>query len=114
MRTVFWDINLTLVTSSMTLGEVQVKPLSKGALEEAKRFRDTIAQVATIISFDMKTADAYARIRSTTTVRGADAIQLACAAAADVDLFVTNDKALLKLPSIEGIGFITPMDRVPF
>jgi len=41
-----------------------------------------------------------------------DALQLACASAAGVDLFVTND-ARLQNNKVEGIQFIVSLDRVP-
>jgi predicted nucleic acid-binding protein len=54
----------------------------------------------------------YATLRSTHNIRNADAIQLACAAHFGVDLFITNDKQLHKL-DVPGIGFITPLEKVP-
>ena len=102
-----------LVTSAMTVGEIQVKPVQTGHPEEAQRYRNTILQSALVVPFDIKAADAYASIRSTSSVRGADAIQLACASAADVHLFITNDTHLLKL-RIPGIRFfISSLEQAP-
>jgi hypothetical protein len=39
-------------------------------------------------------------------------MQLACAASAGVDLFITND-ARLHSKQIHGIQFIVPLERVP-
>jgi predicted nucleic acid-binding protein len=41
-----------------------------------------------------------------------DAIQLACAAAAGIDLFITNDDRLSKF-HVQGIHFITGLDQAP-
>lgn len=102
-----------LITSSLTLGEVQVKARRMDQLSEALRFRDAIKAVSTIVSFDSNCADAYAMVREKTEVKGADAIQLACASAIGVEVFVTNDKRLQGI-SLPGIHFITSIDRVPF
>src|SRR5436189_4514555 len=84
-----------LVTSALTLGELLVKPREKG--EAAVRDHETIIrQIATILPFDAPGASRYAAIRADRTVKAPDAIQLACAAAAGVDLFITNDDRLSK------------------
>ena len=46
------------------------------------------------------------------SVKPADAIQLACAAAAKVDLFLTNDVDLTQ-KTIPEIPFLTTIDRAP-
>lgn len=51
----------------------------------------------------------HARIRRQNRVAPADAIHLASAAEAGVDLFLTNDRALLELV-VDGIQFIAGMD----
>jgi predicted nucleic acid-binding protein len=102
-----------LVTSSMTLGEIQVKARRMGRYEDADRYRNAVIQVASIVGFDVKAADAYAMIREKTNIRGADAIQLACASAVGVEVFITNDKQLHNL-SIPNVHFIVPLDRIPF
>ena len=101
-----------LITSSMTLGEIQVKARKLGRIDEADRYRGAITQTASIIPFDNKAADAYAIIREKTNIRGADAIQLACASAIGVEIFITNDVQLQRL-SIPNVHFIVPIDRVP-
>src|SRR5439155_20387518 len=55
----------------------------------------------------------YARLRRDRSLRAPDAIQLACAATAGVDLFITNDTRLHST-KVAGIQFIVPLDRVPF
>jgi hypothetical protein len=57
-------------------------------------------------------AMAYARLRADRSLRPPDTIELACAASAGVDLFITND-ARLHSKQIPGIQFIVPLDRAP-
>jgi predicted nucleic acid-binding protein len=65
-----------------------------------------------VISFNEAAADLYAKLRENPAIRPADAIQLSCAGAAGVELFITNDKALQRL-TVPGIHFITSLDKVP-
>jgi predicted nucleic acid-binding protein len=65
-----------------------------------------------MLPLDIAAAKIYASLRSDRSLRAPDAIQLACAAAAGVDLFVTND-ARLQGKHVNGIQFIVPLDRVP-
>ena len=51
----------------------------------------------------------YARIRAQCKVSPADAIHLASAAGANVDLYLSNDGTLKKL-KIDGIRFIAGLD----
>ena len=101
-----------IVTSSMTLGEVLVKPTKLGQTSLIEQYDRAIRSSAQIISFDTSVAWRYASLRATHTLRNADAIQLACAAHFGVDLFITNDKHLHKL-DVPGIGFIAPLEKVP-
>ena len=78
----------------------------------ADRFRDAIRQTSQIVPFDEPAADIYATLRCNPAIKPPDAIQLACAAASGVHLFITNDKALHKL-SIPGIHFICSVEGAP-
>src|SRR5436309_3346632 len=115
MASVFWDSNLfiylledfggrseqvahlyvrmrergdRLVTSSLTIGEVLVKPLEQGNVELQRRFELVLAQEAAIQDLTRASARRYAAIRLDRSIRPQDAIQLACAAEAGVDLFI--------------------------
>jgi len=66
-----------------------------------------------LVTFGLDAAKRYGEIRSRERVRPADAIQLACAAAAGTDLFVTNDARLSNLV-IPGVTFISGLDRIPY
>ncbi len=101
-----------LLTSTLTLGEVLVKPLQMGDLKLASLYQQELALSSVLVPFDAKAAGTYARLRSDRALRAPDAIQLACAATAGVDLFVTNDIRLYS-KQIPGIQFIVPLDRVP-
>lgn len=101
-----------LVTSAMTLGEVLVKPTKLGQTSLIEQYDRAIRTTAQLISFDPQIAWRYASLRSTHTIRNADAIQLACAAHFGVDLFITSDTRLHKL-NVPGIGFIAPLEKVP-
>ncbi len=101
-----------LLTSSMTLGEIQVGPRRAGNPALATKYRDAILQTCTVIPFDTKAADIYANLRENSSIKPPDAIQLSCAAAAGVELFITNDAALHRL-SVPGIHFITSLANAP-
>jgi predicted nucleic acid-binding protein len=107
------DRNDDLLTSTMTLAEVQVGPRKTKNYDLADRYRDAILQTSVVIPFDIKAAGIYAQIRENTIIKPPDAIQLSCAAAAGVEMFVTNDTGLHRL-NIPGIHFITSISKVPF
>lgn len=101
-----------LVTSAMTLGEILVKPNQSGDASAVSYYRKLITSTATVVPFDENAAAVYARIRTDRSLKPPDAIQLACAASAGVDLFITND-ARLHPKQVPGIQFIVSLDRVP-
>jgi predicted nucleic acid-binding protein len=101
-----------IVTSTMTLGEVLVKPTKLGQTSLIEEYDRAIRATSEVVSFDGHIAWRYATLRATHTLRSADAIQLACAAHKGVDLFITNDKQLHAL-NVPGIGFIAPLEKVP-
>ncbi len=101
-----------LLTSTLTLGEILVKPVEKGDQALALRYEQAIAATALLSSFDAKAAKIYATLRCDRSLRPPDAIQLACASAAGTDLFITND-GRLGTKRAPGIQFIVPLDRVP-
>jgi predicted nucleic acid-binding protein len=98
-----------LLTSALTLGELLVKPGERSESAVADHDR-TIRQIATIIPFDADCARRYAAIRADRSIKAPDAIQLACAAAAEVDLFITNDDRLSR-KHVPGIKFIASLER---
>jgi len=100
-------------TSTLTLGEVLVHPYAHGATELAQKYEQALTSKGMhLLNFDAKAARHYAHIRQDKTIKPPDAIQLAVAAAANCDLFVTNDDRLTR-KIIPGIHFIAGLDRVP-
>ena len=100
-----------LYTSTLTLGEILVKPMEAGNEVLGRRYEAALRQGAAIIPFDVDAARLYAGIRKDRTIRPPDAIQLACAAQARVDLFITNDERL-SMKSIPRIQFVSSLQRV--
>jgi predicted nucleic acid-binding protein len=101
-----------LLTSALTLGEILVKPAEEGNDELCRKYEEAITRVSLVLPFDLRAARLYASIRCDRSVRAPDAMQLACAAGAVVDLFVTNDRRLQK-KRVDGIQFIVSLDEVP-
>jgi predicted nucleic acid-binding protein len=101
-----------LLTSTFTLGEILVKPAEQGDTELCRRYEHTIAATSLLVPFDADAARRYAVVRCDRTLRAPDAIQLSCAAAARVDLFITND-GRLHGKQVAGIHFIVPLTGAP-
>lgn len=101
-----------LFTSTLSLGEILVKPLEAKNLALADQYEIAIKTTSVLLPLDANAAKIYAGLRSDRSLRAPDAIQLACAASAKVDLFITND-ARLQGKHVDGIQFIAPLDRVP-
>ena len=102
-----------LLTSTLTVGELLTGPEKAGNKQLGQEYEEAIRLVAVIVGFDMTAAQRYARLRAhPPKIAAPDAIQLACAASAGVDLFLTNDTRLHSL-HVDGIQFITSVDRAP-
>ena len=99
-----------LCTSSFTVGEILVGPYKMGASETTRQLREVFkAPFVEVIPYTIETADLCAGIRAPRGVSPADSIHLACAAQARIDLFLTNDAALVG-KVIPGIQFIVGLD----
>jgi predicted nucleic acid-binding protein len=99
-----------LCTSVFTVGEVLTGPrkLNDAAgISGLKKFFGS--SEVEILPFTMEAADRYSMIRAEMRISQAHAIHLATAAAAGVDLWVTNDDDLRKLV-IPGIRFFADID----
>jgi predicted nucleic acid-binding protein len=100
-----------LLTSAFTLGEVLVKPYSAGNLPLADRYEQVLGTPGvSVILFDRACARLYARLRQDKTLKPPDAIQLACAASAQCDLFITDDDRLTR-KVVPGVQFIASLER---
>lgn len=99
-----------LCTSIFTVGEVLTGPRKRNdaaGISGLKRFFGS--KEVEILPFTIEAADRYSMIRAEARVKQADGIHLATAAAAGVDVFVTNDGKLRKLV-IPGIRFFADLD----
>jgi len=99
-----------LYTSALTVGEILVKPTEAANEVLCRQYDAALRQGTTIVALDVEAARLYAGIRKDRTIRPPDAIQLACAAQARVDLFITNDERL-SMKSIPRIQFISSLHR---
>ena len=99
-----------LYTSTLTLGEILIKPLEAGDEILARRYESALLQGAVIVPFDVEPARLYANLRKDRSIHPPDAIQLACASHAHVDLFITNNERL-SIKSIPGIQFVSSLGR---
>ena len=100
-----------LLTSTLTLAEVLVKPTALGDLAWADQYEKLLSTPGvSLLPFDRASARIYAQLRQDKTIKPPDAIQLACAASAKCDLFITNDERLSR-KIVPGIQFISSLDR---
>ncbi len=99
-----------LCTSAFSLAEVLVGPYKRKQPQLAAAFRDFFRPpTVDLLPFSAGTAERYAQLRAESGIAPPDAIHLATAAEAGVDLFVTNDSGLRNLV-VPGIRFITGLD----
>jgi uncharacterized protein len=99
-----------LCTSCFAIGEVLVGPHKMRANHLVEQIRRILRPpFLEVIPFTLETADHYAAIRAAHAVSAPDAIHLACAAQAGIDLFLTNDSSLIS-KVVPGIQFIAGID----
>jgi uncharacterized protein len=104
-----------LITATLTWGEVLAGVYKRGT--DKKRIQEVGAAfnsaVSEVIPFTLETADLFGQIKGSWKIPSADAIHLACAASANTDLFLTNDKNLVG-KFVPGIQFIALLDTPLF
>ena len=105
--------NDQLYTSTLTLGEILVKPMEAGDERLQATYQELLSAGAVLIPFDESAAVLYATIRLDHSIKPPDAIQLACASAAGVDMFITNDERLSQ-KVVPGIQFVVSLDKAFF
>lgn len=99
-----------LCSSAFGVGELLVGALKRGDRGLAETIRATMRPPhVELLPFDAAAAERYAEVRARHGTSPPDAIHLACAAAAGVDLFLTNDARLTRL-DVPGIRFIAGLD----
>jgi len=102
-----------LFTSTLTIGEILTMPVGmKDRVMEQQYLHFFRGGGVNILSFDIPAAVAFAHVRQDRSIRPPDAIQLACAAAGKINLFITNDERLSSM-NVPGIDFITGLNRAP-
>jgi predicted nucleic acid-binding protein len=100
-----------LFTSYLALGEVMAGGEKMPRPQKAATLRATIREMGfTCLPFDEGAVAPFSRLRAKDKVKIADAIHLACAASAGIDLFLTGDKQLARL-DIPGIQFIADFNN---
>ena len=102
------DEGLEVVTSTFSLAEILVRPLSVGKHNVARRYRELICQIGAL-PFGVEEAQRFAQIRAQyPDVKPADALQLACASVLGVDFFLTSERRL-KWLTVENIGAVNTL-----
>jgi len=100
----------SLFTSYLALGEVLAGAAKSPDPAKSLAVRSTLDQLGfTYLPFDEPAVAPFARLRSTTSVKRADALHVSCAAAANIDLFLTGDQQLVGL-NVPGIQFIVDFE----
>lgn len=98
--------NDTLFTSYLALGEIQAGIEKSANPQKTRAVQETMREAGfSYLPFDQAAVAPFSHLRSKTKLKVADAIHLACAASAGIDLFLTGDKQLLKI-DVPGIQFI--------
>ena len=86
-----------LCTSTLSLGEILVKPFTDGKLEQVEAYVRLFQEIE-IVPFGQKEAITFARLHSQfPSLKPPDAIQLSCALESGAANFVTNDNRLNSL-----------------
>jgi uncharacterized protein len=102
--------NDVLCTGVFTVGEVLTGPRKRNDLTGTQIIKEFFAgKEVEILPFGIDSADRYSMIRAAENVSQADAIHMATAAVAGVELFVTNDRKLRTL-LVPGIKFFADLD----
>jgi predicted nucleic acid-binding protein len=90
------------ISSTITLMEINVKPIQLGRLEVARQYEALLVNFPNLSIFDITrdVARIAARIRADFRVRSPDALQVATALIHGAEIFITNDQQLSRLQTI--------------
>lgn len=100
----------SLYCSYLALGEIMAGAESSADQQKGIVIRNRIREMGfDFLPFDEGAVIPFSRLRAKEKLRAADAIHLACAASAGIDLFLTGDKQLTKL-HVPGVKFIADID----
>lgn len=96
----------SLCTSYLALGEIVAGAEKSPNRGKAAAIRSTVEEMGfSFLIFGDRAVVPFSSLRAKEKVKVADAIHLACAASAGIDLFLTGDKNLIRL-DVPGIQFI--------
>jgi uncharacterized protein len=102
-----------LFTSHLTMGEVLAGAAKSAFPEKTRKIREMMAGAGfQFLPFVERSVIPFANLRSVHRVKSADAMNLACAAAAGIDLYLTGDERLLKV-NVVGVHFISSFETAP-
>lgn len=99
-----------LCSSAFVLSELLVGPIKEQnfvAADAIEQFFDSDA--VTMLSYSRQSVRMFAELRAHHGIKSLDALHLAIAASAGVDLFLTYDRRLHKL-TVPGLPFIASLD----
>jgi predicted nucleic acid-binding protein len=100
----------SLFTSHLVLGEVLAGAAKSPFPEKTKAILEVAAEMGfSGLPFDAGAVKPFGYLRAVRKLKIADSINLASAASAGMDLFLTNDKALLGI-HVPGIQFVAHFD----
>lgn len=104
----------SLYTSFLALGEMMAGAEKSANPQAAESIREALAEMGfSFLPFDSNAVAPFSKLRAQRGLRAPDAIHLACAASAGIDLFLTGDKQLFKL-DVPGIQFIADFNSSIF
>ena len=96
MLETFYAREDSLFTSYPALGEVAAGAMRYAKPSGTNVLTEVIAELGfSFVPFDESTVAPFAAIRSTSRIKTADAMQLACASSVGADHFLTGDKQLI-------------------
>jgi predicted nucleic acid-binding protein len=95
-----------LYTSYLALGEIMAGAAKSSDPAKTLAVRSTLDEIGFFyLPFNEDAVTPFSRLRSQSRLKVADAIHLACAASAGIDLFLTGDQQLVGL-HVPGVQFI--------
>lgn len=103
-----------LFTSYLALGEIMAGVEKSTNPRAADSVRDALSEMGfSFLPFDAGAVSPFSRLRARKRLKAPDAIHLACAASAGIDLYLTGDMQLLQL-DVPGIQFIADFNSSIF
>ena len=94
---------LQVVTSTISLTEVLVRPLRQNDADLARQYREILqnSEGISCAPLSSEIAEEAARLRSENNIRTPDAIQMATAILHGAESFLTNDAGLPSIPNLQ-------------